>query len=122
MMGILTLTSSFVRALGINFPRTSWSYMPYSRFLISIMTTTLTRKSFEIFAGIQDDDGGENGAGLEEDDLIQMIDEVDTDNDGRISFAEFMVALGEKNVGKVAGAVRRNLDADNRAKRVQENS
>merc|ERR1719356_1552875 len=29
----------------------------------------------EIFAGIQDDDGGENGAGLEEDDLIQMIDE-----------------------------------------------
>jgi len=76
----------------------------------------------EIFAGIQDDDGGENGAGLEEDDLIQMIDEVDTDNDGRISFAEFMVALGEKNVGKVAGAVRRTIDADNRAKRVHENS
>lgn len=68
----------------------------------------------EIFAGDKND-------GLTDDDLKDMVDEVDTDQDGRISFAEFMSALGEKNVGKVAGAVRRTIDADNRTKRRQTN-
>jgi len=68
----------------------------------------------EIFQGIQP--GGAESEGLDEEDLKNMIDEVDTDKDGRISFAEFMNALGEKNVGKVAGAVRRTIDADSRAK------
>jgi len=60
---------------------------------------------------------------LTEEELKKMIDEVDSDHDGRISMAEFMSALGESGIGKVAGAIRRSVDANAQSsKRKQANA
>jgi len=61
------------------------------------------------------DESGNGGLG--DADIVHMIEEVDTDKDGKISLEEFMGSLGQTGINHVANVIRKSVDGETRRDR-----